>query len=104
MKIECRNRGDKYRYVVWDEYGNHIIGSAVLIDSNQSALLKNVNVHRSRRGKGIGSSLLKRILSDFQNSEIVAKAFSSRLDWYRRHGFELKEEPGDLVKVRRTPQ
>ena len=104
MKIEKRDRDSKCKYIVWNDYESQVIGSATLVNSERPVYLKEINVHRNRRGKGIGSRLLKRIVSDFEDCEIVAEVFDSRLEWYRRHGFDEEEELEQLVKVRRDPQ
>lgn len=104
MQIERRDLEDRCKYVVWNEYGSHIIGSATLVDGDKPVLLKGINIQRNRRGRGIGSELLNRILSDFEDSEIIAEVFNARVRWYRRHGFELDEEFDQLVRVRRSPQ
>ncbi|KXA92443.1 hypothetical protein AKJ64_03140 [candidate division MSBL1 archaeon SCGC-AAA259E17] len=103
MKIERQSTENKHENLVWTDYKSHIIGSATIVDSEQSARLKNINIQNNRRSKGMGSRLLERILEDFGDSEPVAKAFEARLDWYRRHGFELEEKNGRLIKIRRNP-
>ncbi|KXA91518.1 hypothetical protein AKJ63_01330 [candidate division MSBL1 archaeon SCGC-AAA259D18] len=103
MEIERQSAENKHEYLVWTYYRSHIIGSATIVDSGQSVRLKNISIQHNRRSKGIGSKLLRRILDDFDDSEVVAEAFGARLDWYRRHGFELEERKGRLIKVRRNP-
>lgn len=104
MEIEYQDLGEKSKYLVWNEHRSQIIGSATLIDSEDPVLLKEINIQRNRRSRGVGSVLLKRILEDFAGSEMEAEVFSSRTDWYVRHGFEVEEDEGRLVKVKREPQ
>ncbi len=103
MQIEREESGKKCKYVVWNDYGSRIIGSATLIDSVEPIKLKQINIKRNSRSKGVGSTLLKHILKDFENSEIVAKTFKPRLDWYQRHGFEIEDDQGRLAVVKRKP-
>lgn len=102
MKISRENFKDKCKYKVWNDYESRIIGGATLQDSSQPILLENINVQRNRRDRGIGSKLLNKILSDYDNSEIVAWVFEARVDWYQRHGFEKEDKSEDLVKVRKA--
>lgn len=104
MKIERENQENRCEYKVWNDYESQIIGGAILDKSSRPLMLKEISVQRNRRSKGIGSKLLKKIVSDFQGSEIVAQVFSSRVGWYESHGFEAEENFGRLVKVRREPQ
>lgn len=104
MKINRKNRGDKCEYKVWNDYQSQIIGEAILDQTTKPIKLENINIKRNRRNKGIGSQLLKKIKSDYKNSEIIAWVFSGRTDWYQRHGFNLEKEKENLVKVRKPPQ
>lgn len=104
MQIERKQNQNRSKYLVWNETKTQIIASATLKDSAKPVTLKRIDVTRNRRSDGIGTELLKRILSDFENSKIVADVFSSRVDWYERHGFEAEKEMDQLVKVKREPQ
>jgi N-acetylglutamate synthase-like GNAT family acetyltransferase len=101
MQIERYESGDQQGYVVWNDFGNRIIGSAVLKRKHGTTVLDKINVARTRRGEGVGSKLLSRILRDFEGEELVAYAFESRVDWYRRHGFKPKGKRGMLVEVKK---
>ncbi|MEA1904872.1 MAG: GNAT family N-acetyltransferase [Candidatus Hadarchaeota archaeon] len=101
MQIECYESGDQQKYIVWNDFGSRIIGSAVLKHKHGTTVLDKINVVRSHRGEGVGTKLLSRILRDSEGEELVAYAFESRVDWYRRHGFEPKGKRGLLVKVKK---
>lgn len=101
MQIERYESDGRQKYMVWNDFGSRIIGSAVLKRKHGTIVLDKINVTRTWRGEGVGSKLLSRILRDFEGEELVAYAFKSRVDWYRRHGFELMGKRGLLVKVRK---
>lgn len=103
MEIKREESESKCKYVVWNDYGSRVIGSATLINSTDPIKLKQINIKRNSRSKGVGSALLKNILEDFKDSEIIAKTFKPRLNWYQRHGFEIEEDKGRLAIVRRKP-
>lgn len=102
MEIERHDSGDLHKYLVWDKMGSSVVGSATLLDSRDPVLLKEISINRKLRGNGLGSELLSRIVEDFEDSAIEAEIFEARLEWYRRHGFEVEEEKEDLFRVRRT--
>ncbi len=104
MKIEREKRGCKCEYEVWNEYKTQIIGAATIDESEKPVTLETINIQRNRRDKGIGSKLLQEIIQDYQNKEIKAWIFSARLEWYKRHGFQLDKEKEDLIKVRKPSQ
>ena len=104
MEIESKDKKNKSEYIVWNDSKSQIIAGATLKDDRNPVRLERIDVKRNLRDHGIGTKLLRRILEDFENSEIVAQVFSARVDWYRRHGFELEERNNQLVKVRREPQ
>ncbi|KXB09232.1 hypothetical protein AKJ46_00680 [candidate division MSBL1 archaeon SCGC-AAA833K04] len=101
MQIERQELDEGYRYVVWNDYGTQIIGRAILKDEPNFVLLKDINIQRSLRGKGLGSKLLNQISMDFEGSELVANVFEGRVDWYQRHGFKPEDSEGQLVKVKK---
>lgn len=102
MRIERRELGEHYKYVVWNDYGTQIVGRAILRHETEFLFLKDINIQRNLRGRGLGSELLERIYRDFEGSEIIANIFEDRLDWYNRHGFEFDDKKGQLIRVRRT--
>ncbi|KXB05153.1 hypothetical protein AKJ51_02060 [candidate division MSBL1 archaeon SCGC-AAA382A20] len=104
MEIDQKNQEEKCVYEVWNDYRTHIIGTATINKTLQHKKLKNINIHRQRRSKGIGSKLLQRIISDHADSTIVAWVFNERVDWYKRHGFTTDEESENLVKVVKPSQ
>ena len=103
MEIERYDSGNRHRYVVWNDFGSAILASAIVDRKGKEVVIDRVNVKRSRRGEGIGAMLLDKVLGDFENEEVVAYAFESRVNWYCRHGFEPESRHGSLVKVRKTP-
>jgi len=104
MKIEREVRDGRCKYEVWNDYRTHVIGAATIDRNSEPKELENINVHPGRRGDGVGSRLLSRILSDYDDSTIVAWVFNQRLEWYERHGFDAVENSEDLVKVKRPPR
>ncbi|MEM2874785.1 MAG: GNAT family N-acetyltransferase [Candidatus Hadarchaeales archaeon] len=103
MQIETYATDESQRYECWDHYGCSIVASAVVIRRDGYAYLKDINVSSSQRGKGIGTELLSRIISDFGSMHIVADVFADRLSWYERHGFEEIGRNNHLIKIVRFP-
>lgn len=102
MEIETHESGDTRKYLAWDDWGSRVVGSATLHDGEEPVLLKEISISRRLRGDGLGSKLLRRIMNDFEGSTIEAEVFEARLDWYRRHGFEVVEEMDQLFRIRRS--
>jgi ribosomal protein S18 acetylase RimI-like enzyme len=103
MRIESYQDEKVQRYECWDDYGCSIVGGAVVVRRDGYAYLKDINVSSGHRGNGIGTELLKLIISDFGDRHIVADVFADRLPWYERHGFEEIGREGHLVKIVRSP-
>lgn len=99
MKIDRVDCGERCRYKVWNEYQTHIIGTATVKRNKRPLVLENINVHRNRRDNGIGSELLQKVISDYEDSTIIAWVFDDRVDWYKRHGFTKEKETEELVKM-----
>ncbi len=104
MRIERKTQGCKCEYEVWNDYKTQVIGAATIDESENPVKIETINIQRNRRDKGIGTKLLKEIISDYQKTEIIAWIFSARLEWYKRHGFKLDKKTEDLIKVRKPPQ
>jgi len=101
MEIESEKQGTRKEYEIWNDYETHVIGAAIVDESGGSPSIETINIQRNRRDRGIGSKLLKEIVSDYQDAELEAWVFRARLEWYRRHGFEKEGEREELIKVRR---
>jgi len=93
-----------YRYILWNESGSVVIGSAVIERSEDSVLLRDINLGREFRGEGVGTRLLEYILEDLGEFEIRVRTFRGRVGWYERHGFQRIREIGELVEMRRPPR
>jgi|Deesub1362A_J573_1020465.scaffolds.fasta_scaffold00016_137 N-acetylglutamate synthase-like GNAT family acetyltransferase len=99
MNIEHFDSIDSHEYLVWDENYSRIIASARIKKINEGFELKIINVERWYRGEGVGSMLLNKIVADFSDTTLIAWVFSSRVEWYLKNGFKVKERAGRLVKV-----
>lgn len=97
---EIKQTGEyrKYEYLVYDIYGIGVIGYGVVYQKDDSAEIKVINVDRSYRGEGIGSSMLQRIVEDHSMRSIRVRTFDSLIPWYERFGFKVDSEPLLLVR------
>ena len=104
MEIESEKQGSRKEYEIWNDYETHVIGAATVDESGESTSIETINIQRNRRDRGVGSELLKEIVSDYQDAELEAWVFSARLEWYERHGFEKEREKERLIKVRKPSE
>ncbi|MGC8816865.1 MAG: GNAT family N-acetyltransferase [Candidatus Hadarchaeum sp.] len=102
MQIEHTMEKGVHRYECWDDYGCSVVAFAVVVEKRGYVYLKEINVGSSYRGKGIGTSLLKRVLDDFSGRDILASVFKDRVKWYQEHGFETLGEKGGLAEVKKA--
>jgi GNAT superfamily N-acetyltransferase len=74
----------------WEE--DRLIGFArTITDGIYRALIDDVVVEESRRGRGIGSELMRRLLkrlTDMEVEEIFLRCGGDVVPFYQRHGFE----------------
>ncbi len=103
MQIERFGQEGARRYECWDDYGCSVVASAVVREHGGQVCLQDINVSSSYRGRGIGTGLLRQILTDFEGTAIVASVFGARVPWYERHGFRPAGREGNLVKIERAP-
>jgi GNAT superfamily N-acetyltransferase len=95
--LEVLTYGDIREYLYWSTA--EVIARAVVVEHEEEAEIKLINVARHRRGEGIGSLLLERIVTDFAHKPIAAWTFSSRAEWYERKGFVVAEERASLLRM-----
>ena len=100
--LEVLVNGDTREYLYWGT--SEIIARAVVVEREEEAEIKLINVARHRRGEGIGSFVLGRILSDFAHKRITTWTFNGRASWYERNGFRVVEERASLLKMVRKNQ
>lgn len=101
MEIKCEENGSEKCYEVWNDYKTQVIGGAVLDESGEDVAIKKINIQRNRRAHGIGSQLLEKIVSDYEDTVLKAWVFQARVNWYKRHGFQKEKENEDLIKMKR---
>jgi ribosomal protein S18 acetylase RimI-like enzyme len=99
MHIDRIADNGTYEYLVWDDNFSRVIASARLREREGNIEIEMINVDRGFRGEGIGSTLLSRIVSDFERSTLTAWVFEQRVRWYERNGFKIISKEGGLVKV-----
>ncbi len=97
-EIEQTGEYQKYEYLVYDIYGITIIGYGAVYRKGDSAEIKVINVDRYRRGEGIGSSILHKIVEDHTKRNIYVRTFDSLIPWYEKFGFRADSEPLLLVR------
>jgi GNAT superfamily N-acetyltransferase len=77
--------------------GDHLIGFArAITDGIYRALIDDVIIEESRRGRGIGSELMRRLierLTDMSIEEIFLRCGPDVVSFYQRHGFEKTRDP-----------
>jgi len=95
--LEVLASGSMREYLYWSSA--EVVARAVVVEHSGGAEIKLINVSRHRRGEGIGSMLLRRIIADYSHKDIFTWTFSSRTKWYERNGFRAVEEQASLVKM-----
>jgi N-acetylglutamate synthase-like GNAT family acetyltransferase len=99
MDIERISAEGAHEYFVWDDNFSRVVATARLKDGEEGTEILMINVERGMRGRGLGTTLLKRLVEDFSCSTLYAWVFKGRTDWYERNGFKIWTTDGDLVKV-----
>jgi|Deesub1362B_J571_1020462.scaffolds.fasta_scaffold28391_2 N-acetylglutamate synthase-like GNAT family acetyltransferase len=89
----------KIEYKVYDEYEISIIGYAAVLVEEEHACINVINVDRGHRGHGIGTAILLSILEDLRDKKIEVKTFSYLVPWYKKHGFKLLDESGNIFHL-----
>ena len=100
--LEVMASDETREYLYWGTA--EVIARAVVVEREEEAEIKLINVARHRRGEGLGSRLLERIISDFSHKNIATWTFNGRAEWYERNGFEIAEERASLLKMVRKNQ
>jgi len=98
--LEVLSTGDGREYLYWS--ASQVLARAVVVETEEEAEIKLINVSRHHRGSGIGSLLLSRIILDFQHKRLVVWTFSERCEWYRKNGFTIQERRANLVRMVRS--
>jgi len=93
----------KIEYKVYDEYEISIIGYAAVLVDDGHACINVINVDRDYRGHGIGTAILLSILEDLCDKKIEVKTFSYLVPWYKKHGFKLLDETGNIFHLMYQP-
>ena len=99
MDIERVSSEDAHEYLVWNDNFSKIVATARLKGGEEGTEILMINVERGMRGKGLGTTLLKRLFEDFSCCALYAWVFKDRADWYERNGFKILAKDGDLIKV-----
>lgn len=95
--LEIVNNGSEQEYLFWN--AAEVVGRAVVRDNGEEVEIRLINVARHRRGEGIGSYLLDRIIADHGEKDIFTWTFKAREAWYSRRGFKNVEERASLIKM-----
>jgi len=88
---------------------------SVLRNEKDTAVIHDLMVHESRRGKGLGRKILKEAIAEAENTgaritRIAVEPFSWQAEWYKRNGFrevgmaEMDKGHICLVLERENPQ
>lgn len=99
MNIERHSEDSIHNYLIWDENYSRVICRAVVLENGVSVELRTIDVDRMYRGSGLGTGLLRRIISDFSDREIFAWVFEARADWYARNGFVTEGSRNNIMKM-----
>ncbi len=97
--LEIVSNGDEQEYLLWN--AGEVIGRAVIREVGGDIEIKLINVARHRRGEGIGSYLLDKIIADYGEKDIFTWTFKARESWYSSRGFKNIEERASLIKMYR---
>ncbi len=95
--FEVLVNGNITEYILWDV--SQVIGRVIVVEQKNNVKIKLINVINFRRGEGLGSMLLDRVVSDFGNRDIITTTFSSRVGWYERRGFVKMAEKNSIVEM-----
>lgn len=96
MYINVHNKNDKI-YIAY--VSNIIVGCAYI---NDSGYLSHIFVKEEYQRQGIGSLLLKNIISDMdENKEITLNTHSEVLDFYKKYDFSVVAEGDNFIKMKR---
>jgi len=98
--LEVVDKGGELEYLYWSAW--QVAAKAVVEEGSERVEIKLVNVSRNRRGRGLGSWLLDRVVEDFRHRKIVAWVFKPRVGWYRKRGFSKEERKNSIVKMVRA--
>lgn len=99
MYIERREVENGYCYDVWNTNYAGVIANARILEKGDYILISNINVNREYRGIGIGTKLLKQIISDFKDRDIILWCFRERIEWYKKFSFEVENEDNNIIKL-----
>ena len=88
---------------------------SVLRNERDAAVIHDLMVHESRRGRGLGRKILKEAIAEAENTgagitRIAVEPFSWQAEWYKRNGFrevgmaEMDKGHICLVLERENPQ
>lgn len=95
--LEVVDKGGELEYLYWSAW--QVAARAVVKEGEEQAVIKLINVAHHFRGRGIGSWLLDRVVSDFGDKALVTWTFGPRVEWYRRRGFYREVAEDSIVKM-----
>jgi ribosomal protein S18 acetylase RimI-like enzyme len=79
------------------------IAVAKLSENPDYVKIEVINVQRDYRSKGFGTALLNRIVKINSEKKIMVKTFVYLLDWYKKFGFKIISQNGNLYILERIP-
>jgi ribosomal protein S18 acetylase RimI-like enzyme len=110
--IKWDSRGDKkwkevlsksyFVYSAWE--GNTLVGLGRIVEDGVMCMLYDIVVHSEYQGQGIGSKILKKLISKVKNKNyasirlFVWEGNPANIPFYEKHGFVWKKTAMELKR------
>ncbi|MFQ6052336.1 MAG: GNAT family N-acetyltransferase [Candidatus Hydrothermarchaeota archaeon] len=91
-------------YRIRDEIMPIFIGVARVREYEGEVAIDLINVNPNRRGEGIGTKLLEKIVNDYDNHLLTVTTFPYLEEWYEEFGFKKTYKKGNLIHMVREPR
>jgi len=99
MQIIMESKGiEKVLKIVEDNNGK-IIGRAVVSEHENYVRLHLILVDKNYRSKGLGTKLLEKVLSLYQNKNITLSTFLGNEEWFQKYGFKIVNKHDGLISM-----
>ncbi|MEQ9714410.1 MAG: GNAT family N-acetyltransferase [Candidatus Asgardarchaeia archaeon] len=93
------NEYKEWMFNLLDKEEISIIANAIIYEYDNFVEIKYINVSREYRGNGIGTMLLLKILSRFNQKNIYVETFSERIRWYSKFGFRILNSKNGIFRI-----
>jgi GNAT superfamily N-acetyltransferase len=92
----------RYEYLIQDDLEIAVIARAVCYDDGEKVSVDLINVNRDFRGKGLGSQLLVKIISQFKDKNLITSTWKYLVPWYEKYGFRVIGRNKGIFKLERN--